>query len=122
MAAPLRPLHPGTLLSTVVVPALQAAGVSKARFAELLGMTRQNFDNILNARQPLSAAAAVRLGRLIGGDHPAGYRYWLRLQADFDAAVARERIGAELLELPDLSGVLASPAAEQDPPALAAAA
>jgi addiction module HigA family antidote len=55
------PTHPGALLRDDIIP---ATGRTKAEIARLLGVSRQHLCDILRERKPVSAAVAVRLGKL----------------------------------------------------------
>src|SRR6187551_3984091 len=57
------PTHPGALLREEIIP---ATGRTKAEIAGLLGISRQHLYDILQERKPVSAAIAVRLGKLFG--------------------------------------------------------
>src|SRR3546814_13516808 len=70
----LRPTHPGELLREDVLPSL---GKSKAKIAELLGISRQTLYDILGERGPITPAMALRFGKLLGN----GPDFWVRLQA-----------------------------------------
>ena len=69
----LRPVHPGELLREDVLPAL---GRSKAEIARLLGVSRQTLYDILGEKQPITAAMALRIGKLCGD----GPMIWLSMQ------------------------------------------
>src|SRR5271166_6213144 len=71
------PTHPGALLREDVIP---ATGRTKADIAQLLGISRQRLYDILRERKPVSAAVAVRLGKLFGD----GAGVWVRMQAAHD--------------------------------------
>jgi addiction module HigA family antidote len=71
-----RPTHPGELLREVI----PATGKTKAEIAALLGISRQHLYDILKERKPVSAAVAVRLGKLFG----AGAGVWVRMQGACD--------------------------------------
>jgi addiction module HigA family antidote len=73
----LRPAHPGELLREIVVP---ATGRSKTEIARMLGISRQTLYDILAEKQPVTAAMALRLGKLFG-DGPG---VWLRMQGEHD--------------------------------------
>jgi addiction module HigA family antidote len=64
----LRPVHPGELLREDILPAL---GRTKAEIARLLGISRQTLYDILNERQPVTPAMALRLAKLLGGSPEA---------------------------------------------------
>ena len=80
-----KPTHPGELLGNVVLPALKRP---KAEIARLLGVSRESLYRILDARQPVTPAMAVRLGKLCGN----GPHLWLRMQADYDLWFAAREI------------------------------
>lgn len=79
------PAHPGEILSEIMIP---ATGKSKAEIARLLGVSRQTLYEILNAKQPVTPAMAVRLGKLFGD----GAGIWLRIQAAYDTWHAEREI------------------------------
>lgn len=91
----LRPTHPGELLREDVLPAL---GRPKTEIAELLGVSRHTLYEILGERQPITAAMAHRIGKLVGN----GPDLWLRMQASYDLAVAGEAMADELAKIPTL--------------------
>ena len=96
LSAALRPIHPGELLREDVLPAL---GKPKTEIARLLGVSRQTLYDILNEKQPVTAAMALRLGKLCGD----GPRIWLAMQSAFDLRVAEEIIGEEVKAIPTLA-------------------
>ena len=73
----LAPMHPGELLREVTLPALE---ISKAEVARRLGISRQTLDDILDEKQPVTPAMALRLGRFFGN----GPELWLNLQRNYD--------------------------------------
>lgn len=73
----LQPMHPGELLRDDILPAL---GKSKTEIAKLLGISRQALYDIIDERQPVTAAMAMRLGKLVGN----GPDLWLNLQKRHD--------------------------------------
>jgi antitoxin HigA-1 len=79
------PSHPGALLREVVVP---ATGRTKVEIANLLGISRQHFYDILREAKPVSPAVAVRLGKLFGD----GAGPWLRMQAAYDTWHAEREV------------------------------
>jgi addiction module HigA family antidote len=70
-------MHPGELLREDVLPALNRP---KAEIARLLGVSRQTLYDILDEKQPVTAAMALRLGKLCGN----GPNIWLNLQRRYD--------------------------------------
>jgi len=73
----LKPMHPGELLREEVLPAL---GRPKTEIARLLGVSRQTLYDILEEKQPVTPAMALRIGKLCGN----GPDLWLNLQKRFD--------------------------------------
>ena len=71
------PAHPGALLRDDVIP---ATGRTKVEISRLLGISRQHLYDILQEKKPVSAAIAVRLGKLFGD----GAGIWTRMQAAHD--------------------------------------
>lgn len=88
--------HPGELLREDVLPAL---GKSKTEIAKLLGISRQTLYDILDEKQPVTAAMALRIGKLCGN----GPHIWLAMQRAYDLEQAEKQIGAELDSIPTLS-------------------
>ncbi len=72
-----RPTHPGEALGEIVFPAIN---VSRQRFAEVLGISRQYLHKIMTGKAPVSADIALRLERAIGGDAET----WMHMQTAFD--------------------------------------
>ncbi len=70
------PAHPGELLADVVA----ATARGKSEIAGLPGISRQHLHDILECRKPVTAASAVRFGKLFGKDGGL----WLRMQAAHD--------------------------------------
>jgi addiction module HigA family antidote len=78
------PTHPGALIEDILVDLPQ----SKAEIARMLGISRQHLYDILNERKPVTAATAVRLGKLFGD----GPDIWLHMQAAHDAWHAEREV------------------------------
>lgn len=91
----LRPVHPGEILREDVLPAL---GRPKTEIARLLGISRQTLYDILNERQPVTAAMALRLGKMCGN----GPEIWLNLQKRYDLQIAERELGDTLDAIPRL--------------------
>jgi addiction module HigA family antidote len=81
------PTHPGAVLREDVLPAL---GRPKTQIAAMLGISRQHLYDILEERKPVTAATAVRLGKLLGN----GGEIWLRMQQAHDLWHAERSIDA----------------------------
>lgn len=89
-----RPAHPGAILREDVIPALAR---KKGEIADLLGISRQTLYEILNERQPITPAMAVRIGKLCGN----GPGIWLRMQAAYDLWGVEREINVS--EIPTLT-------------------
>ena len=76
------PPHPGRIVRQDCIEALELT-VTKA--AELLGVTRQALNNLVNEKAGISPEMAIRLEKL--GWSTADQ--WMRLQAAYDLAQAR---------------------------------
>lgn len=80
-----RPMHPGELLREDVLP---ATGKSRKEIASLLGISRQHLYDILNEKKAVTAATALRLGKLFGN----GPELWTNLQVRYDIWKAEHEI------------------------------
>jgi antitoxin HigA-1 len=92
----LEPMHPGEMLREDVLPAL---GKPKAEIARLLGVSRQILYDILNEKQPVTPAMALRLGKLCGN----GPDLWINLQRAYDLAAAERELAGEIKKIPTLT-------------------
>jgi addiction module HigA family antidote len=91
----LKPMHPGEMLRQDVLPAL---GRSKSEIARLLGISRQTLYDILDEKQPVSPAMALRIGKLLGN----GPELWINLQRAYDLAIAERELAGEIKKIPTL--------------------
>jgi addiction module HigA family antidote len=74
------PAHPGEYLREDVFPELAKLGISKAQFAQHLGISRTTLYAVLKGQQDIGTTLACRLGRALGN----GARFWLTLQMQYD--------------------------------------
>jgi addiction module HigA family antidote len=77
------PPHPGL---SVKHDCLEPLGLSITKGAEILGVTRQTLNDLVNGHRGISPEMALRLDMAFGG----GAETWLRLQAAYDLAQARQ--------------------------------
>jgi addiction module HigA family antidote len=91
----LPPVHPGELLREIVLPAV---GRPKAEIARLLGISRQTLYDILNEKQPVTPAMALRLARMFGGSAES----WVNMQRNYDLKIAERELGDALDAIPRL--------------------
>ncbi len=85
----LAPTHPGEVLREDIIPAL---ALPKAEIARRLGISRQTLYDILDEKQPVTPAMALRLGKFFGN----GPEFWLNLQRDHDLRTLEPKMREEL--------------------------
>jgi antitoxin HigA-1 len=85
----LAPLHPSELLREVTVPALE---LPKSEIARRLKISRQTLYDILDEKQPVTPAMALRLGKFFGN----GPDFWLNLQREYDLRTLEPKMADEL--------------------------
>jgi addiction module HigA family antidote len=81
-----KPPHPGLSVRRDCIEPLR---LTITGAAEVLGVTRQTLNNLVNGKSGISADMAIRLDKVFGG----GAETWLRLQMAYDLAQAREHEG-----------------------------
>lgn len=91
------PTHPGALLREIVLPELP---ISKAELARTLGISRQTLYDILNEKQPVTPAMAVRLG-CVFSHTPAS---WLKMQSAYDLWQAERTIDTSKIRVLQKAG------------------
>ena len=79
--AMMNPVHPGRIVRQ---DCLEALGLTVTRAAEVLGVTRQTLNNVVNEKAGISPEMAIRLSKAFGSTPDT----WVRMQAAFDLAVA----------------------------------
>ena len=77
------PPHPGEIVREECLLPLM---LSVTKGAEVLGVTRQALNNLVNEKSGISPEMAIRLERAFGSE--AGF--WMRLQISYDLAQARK--------------------------------
>jgi addiction module HigA family antidote len=78
------PPHPGL---TVRHDCLEPLGLTVTEAANVLRVTRQTLNNLLNAKSGISPEMAVRLAKAFGSSAET----WLGIQLDYDLARVRRR-------------------------------
>jgi antitoxin HigA-1 len=81
-------VHPGEILTEI----LDAMPQGKAEVARALGISRPALYNILDGKSAITAAMALRLGRLLGNTP----LFWMNLQAHYDLKVAAAAMAVDL--------------------------
>jgi addiction module HigA family antidote len=80
------PPHPGL---SVRQDCIEALDLTITEAADILGVTRQALNNLVNGKSGISPEMAIRLHKAFGG----GAETWLQLQMAYDLAQARQREG-----------------------------
>jgi addiction module HigA family antidote len=78
------PVHPGAYLKEL----LDELNISQYRLAKDLSVPPMRINLIVNAKRPVSAELALRLGRYFGQSP----RYWANLQSRYDMDVAEDSL------------------------------
>lgn len=78
------PSHPGAVIDDILLD----VKMPKSSIAEMLGISRQHFYDILSEKKPVSANVAVRIAKAFGGSSES----WLRMQAAYDAWHAEREV------------------------------
>ncbi len=83
--------HPAEYLREDCLPAL---GISKTAFAKALGVSRQTLYDLLDEKQGVTAAMALRLEAVVGSTA----EHWLNLQIAHDLWKARQSVNVSKLK------------------------
>lgn len=92
MSRKLKPVSPGEMLSKEF---LEPLGMSNYRLAKEIGVPAQRIGEILMGRRSITADTDLRLCRFFG----LSDGWWLRLQADYDTALAKPNLADELAKI-----------------------
>ncbi len=71
-----RPIHPGEVIADI----LDDLEINPNNFAEMLGVSNQTIQEIINGEKSINVDMAIRLGKALG-NRP---RLWLNLQQKID--------------------------------------
>jgi len=82
------PVHPGAYLKEL----LEDLGISQYKLAKDLGVPAMRINHVVNARRPITAELALRLGRYF----EQSPRYWLNLQTRYDMDIAEDALSEEI--------------------------
>lgn len=94
-----KPTHPGEMLREEFLPDF---GLTVARAAQLLHVSRQSVNELLRERHGVSADMAVRLARLFGTTP----QYWLNMQRNVDLWNALELHGNEFADIQPIAAAM----------------
>lgn len=78
------PAHPGEVFRDGY---LAPQGLTQAKVATLLGVSRKTVSELVNAKAPVTAEMALRIALVFGTDAA----FWLRMQANWDAWQVQQR-------------------------------
>ena len=92
-----KPTHPGAILREDILPELS---ISKSEFARRAHISRQTLYRILDEKEPIRVATALKLGKLLGN----GPALWLNLQSKFDIWESNIFIADELDSIKCIAG------------------
>ncbi|QLE57249.1 HigA family addiction module antitoxin [Nostoc sp. TCL26-01] len=71
-----RPIHPGEVIADI----LDELDIDTTKFSEILGVSNQIVNEIINCQSSITVDIAIRLGKALGN----GPRLWLNLQQKVD--------------------------------------
>jgi addiction module HigA family antidote len=77
------PPHPG---EHVLEDCIKPLDLTITKAAEVLGVTRQALNNVVNGKSGISPEMAIRLSKAFGGSPEV----WLRMQMQYDLAQAEQ--------------------------------
>ena len=89
----LAPVHPGAFLREDILPHVS---MSKKDLSDALGISRAQLYAILSENTPITAAMALRLGKLFGN----GPDLWLNMQSRYDIEILGAKMKKELEAIP----------------------
>jgi antitoxin HigA-1 len=92
------PVSPGEMLEEEF---LKPLGLTKYRLAKSIDVPAQRVADIVSGKRGISAETDLRLCRFFG----LSEGWWLRLQAHYDTAIARRKIGKKLDKIVPLKEV-----------------
>ena len=87
-----RTVHPGEILRDE----LAELGVSQTEFARQINVPPNRVSQIIAGKRSVTGDTALRFGHWFGVEP----QFWLNLQAQFDLAVAEQRVGNSVRALP----------------------
>ena len=80
------PAHPGRIVRSACIEPL---GLTVTAAAQVLGVTRQALNNVINGKSGISPVMAIRLTKAFGSTEET----WLQMQMAYDLAAARRDMG-----------------------------
>lgn len=80
----LKPLHPGVVLQEIY---MKEMNINQSELAELIGCLPKRINEVVNGKRGISAQLALELEAVIG----TSAEMWVRMQAEYDLSIAREK-------------------------------
>ena len=84
-----RPVHPGEMIREEFIPEF---GLTVARLAAALGVSRQSINDLVRERRAISPEMALRLAKLFGNTP----EFWMNAQREVDLWDAAVSLGQDL--------------------------
>ncbi len=84
--------HPGEIL---LEEFLSPLGITQYKLAKAISVPQGRIGEIVAAKRSISADTALRLAKFFGTSES----FWMKLQADYDAAITRDQIADVLAEI-----------------------
>ena len=91
-----RAVHPGEVLEEE----LADRGIAPTSFAREIDVPPNRVSQIIAGKRSVTGDTALRFGHWFGVDP----QFWLNLQSQFDLAVAEQKVGMAVRELPTAYG------------------
>lgn len=85
------PTHPGDVLREDF---MRPMDLTQYALAKALGVTQVRIGEIVNGKRAISPDTALRLSRYFG----TSAEFWMGMQATYDLELARDRLGAAIVE------------------------
>lgn len=79
-----KPMHPGIVLNEVY---LKEMGLNQSQFAEKCNCSPRKINEIVNGKRAISPDFALTLEKVLGTTADL----WVRIQADYDLWIARQK-------------------------------
>ena len=80
-----KPLHPGIVLCEVY---MKEMNLNQSQLAERIGCLPKRINEVVNGKRGISAQLALELEFALG----TSAEMWVRMQAEYDLGVAREKV------------------------------
>lgn len=79
-----KPMHPGAVLAEIY---MKEIGLNQSELARKIGCSHAKVNEIINGKRGVSAEFAISLEKVLG----TSAEMWVRMQAEYDLWVARNK-------------------------------